>query len=251
MPAIAEPNDELVFVYIGRIKDEMLSFNLIKADVPPFITNDVTMVPLRSLSEEFGYVVDYEEDKRQISIINAFDGNELVFVIGSTSVLRNGQKDTVLQSPIIHNGRTFIPLRYISGFYGQYVLWEPGNYWSAKEPEWRECIHVWVSEIPLLAWEEVDVTDDDNYYVYPPSIIESPIYKLKNECFTYRGIKIGDSYEKVLELYGEPHRKGYTNSALAWVEYRTHFIPNSSSGIAMTFYLDNMNVYDVSVNGPS
>jgi maltose-binding protein MalE len=108
-----------------------------------------------------------------------------------------------------------------------------------------------VSEVQLLSFEEVSVENNDNYYIYPPSIEAVPIYYLKNEGRTYRGIKINDTYEEVVDLYGEPHKSVYNNGVLDWIKYYTIGIPDSSTGSELTFYFKNGLVDDVKVIGPS
>lgn len=49
-----------------------------------------------------------------------------------------------------------------------------------------------------------DVTADTNYFIFDEEPI--PYYGLKNDGKTSRGLMIGDSYERLIELYGEPHK---------------------------------------------
>ncbi len=79
-------------------------------DVPPQIMNGRTMVPLRALAEALGCEVDYENGK----ITFNRNGREIVIYINNPEALVSGKKVKMDQPPRIMNGRTLVPLRFLS-----------------------------------------------------------------------------------------------------------------------------------------
>jgi len=114
----------IIIAYNVKTEGNRFCFFDLESDVPAYIVDGTTMVPLRALAEGFGYDVSYQKKDRKIIIKDAKGENELVFMVGSTAVLKNDQADTMLQTPVIRGSRTFIPLRYVSEFFGKYVTWK-------------------------------------------------------------------------------------------------------------------------------
>ena len=99
----------------------------IKLDAYPFIENGRTMVPVRFISEAFGATVNWEPPK---TITIAFKDTQIILQIGNTiaSVRRIGtpaKHITLEAAPKIVNGRTFVPIRFISEAFGANVNWNP------------------------------------------------------------------------------------------------------------------------------
>ncbi len=85
-----------------------------RLDVPPTIYNNRTVVPLRFVSECLGADVEWVGETKTIEI--SLDGNQLSVVIGETI--------PGFDTPaIIINGRSFVPIRYVSESFGADVIW--------------------------------------------------------------------------------------------------------------------------------
>jgi hypothetical protein len=241
-----DSNETTAYIIIGYFADSdtnPLRFTYLESDVPAYIDKGTTMVPLRALAEGFSYNVTYQDINKEIIIQDSNGENELIFTIDSTTVMQNDRSDTLLQAPVIRNGRTFIPLRYVSEFFGKYVTW--------KKPNGGEKMFIWVSSAPLLT--EVDVAaekDRDNYYDYGREHnFAMSYYELKKDGHTYRGVKIGYSYEKVIELYGEPHEMIFDDGVLFYINYRTEAYPMDDPGSKMSIYFRDGNVSGVGIDG--
>ena len=97
---------------------------VIEFETPPIIVNDRTLVPMREIFEELGMQVSWFEQERSVfgwqsgggfDSIQIFVGSRLAFV---------GNDIKTLDSPaIIHNERTFVPLRFIAEATGANVEW--------------------------------------------------------------------------------------------------------------------------------
>jgi hypothetical protein len=230
----------VIVVNNADVEDNPLYFSELKSDVSPYIVDGTTMIPLRALAEGFDYYVNYHEYDKKIIINDAAKESELVFTVGSTIVYKNGQVDSMFQAPLIHEDSTFIPLRYVSEFFNKYVTWNKGI--SGK------TMYIWVSSVQLLTEYDIVIENDDNYYLYQPSAEQFPFYYLKDDGQTYRGIKIGDEYKKVVELYGEPHESFHRDGMLYRLVYRAEALPNTGSGGILTFYFSNEIVESIGVN---
>ena len=242
-----ESNNESSLVFITIVNhvtaEDNSLFTKLESDVPAYIVDGTTMVPLRALTEGFGYNVAYQEKDKKIIIKDADGKNELIFTISSTTVLQNGHADTMLQAPVIRNSRTFIPLRYVSEFFGKYVTWEKGID--------KKMMYIWVSSVQLLTEEDVAAEDDEvNYYLSTSSMPGFPYYALRSNGQTYRGIKIGDKFEKVVDLYGEPHEKVYLkDGSLSRAIYHTESLPGTDSGSIINFLFIDGLVNFVGIDG--
>jgi hypothetical protein len=95
-------------------------------DAAPYIKNGRTLVPIRFISEAFGAKVDWNNATREVTI-KLLD-KTIILKIGSPYAIINGKqtlidKDNLKVVPEITNGRTFVPIRFISETFGAKVEW--------------------------------------------------------------------------------------------------------------------------------
>lgn len=93
----------------------------ITLEASPYIKNGTTMVPMRAIFEELGYLVEFEVSTQRIICSNGF--NRITMNIGNNKAYVNGIEKTVPIAPEIVNGRTFVPLRFVSENSGAKVNW--------------------------------------------------------------------------------------------------------------------------------
>ncbi len=96
----------------------------------PIIRNNRTLLPIRSLIEALGGTVEWNAEKREVTI--TLNGNTIVLTIGKNTALVNGIKTSIDPHnsnvvPIIINGRTYLPLRFIAEHLNCTVDWNPEN----------------------------------------------------------------------------------------------------------------------------
>lgn len=129
--------------------------NYVEPDVPPIIRNDRTLVPIRIISENLGYNVQWDESARSVTIMKVnkaaqridksffmFIDQPFIFDIDTdymnmavkTPELVAGENEldhiTLYDldvAPIIHNDRTMVPLRAISEHLDVFVDWDEKN----------------------------------------------------------------------------------------------------------------------------
>lgn len=100
-------------------------------DVPPFIENDRTMVPIRIISETLGFKVLWEPGEQKIIIYapgNEETDNALMLRIGDTNAYPSVNNIVPLDvAPKIVNDRTFVPIRAIAELFNLKVDWDNEN----------------------------------------------------------------------------------------------------------------------------
>jgi len=90
----------------------------IRGIVAPVISDGRVLVPLRIVSEVFGAEVEWNATTRTVIITY----NEIYLHLPIDVPLPDG-----MGTPIIINGRTMVPLRFISEAFGAEVEWDPVN----------------------------------------------------------------------------------------------------------------------------
>jgi len=111
---LSASDNEIQLILNGRRLDSLLS--------PPVISNDFTLVPARDVFEEFGADVDWDEETRHIYII--YEQYFILLQIDNSVALINNSPTLMDVLPQIINGRTMIPVRFVSEQLGFIVDWD-------------------------------------------------------------------------------------------------------------------------------
>ena len=115
-PGFAQPVAPITVYVNGRA----LSF-----DVPPTVIQGRVLVRMRGIFERLGATVDYNPATQQI---NATDGSQMVqLTVGSRQAVVNGAPEMLSVPAFTINGRTMVPLRFISEGLGAEVQWVAAN----------------------------------------------------------------------------------------------------------------------------
>ena len=91
-------------------------------DAPPVIVNGVTFVPLRFIGEALGAEVTWNDALKVVFL--AKGSSRVQLSIGSKLAIIDGRITQLLEAPRIQNGRTMVPLRFISEAFGADVTWD-------------------------------------------------------------------------------------------------------------------------------
>lgn len=94
-------------------------------DAPPVLDQQTTLVPLRGVLEHFGVRVDWEAATNTIKATSS--DKEIILTIGSRAALINGETHSLSVPAKLVNGRTMIPLRFVSEGFDLQVDWGGGN----------------------------------------------------------------------------------------------------------------------------
>lgn len=87
-----------------------------KLDVPPYITNDVTKLPLRAISDIFKADIYWNGAEKSIDIEVGEDKIEMA--VGNPKMYVNGYAVPLSSAPEISDGRAFVPLRDMAQIFG-------------------------------------------------------------------------------------------------------------------------------------
>ncbi|MBM7567700.1 copper amine oxidase N-terminal domain-containing protein [Paenibacillus sacheonensis] len=88
----------------------------------PLIRNGTTLVPLRGIYEQLGATAKWHAEDRSITAIK--QGITMKLIIGSKRALVGHDQIPLTEAPIVMNGTTFVPLRFISESLHAIVIWE-------------------------------------------------------------------------------------------------------------------------------
>ncbi|MGF7396221.1 copper amine oxidase N-terminal domain-containing protein [Thermoanaerobacterium thermosaccharolyticum] len=99
--------------------------NLSKSmDAATFIQNGRTYVPLRYLGLALGVNENnIQWDSTSQTATLSMNGTTLKFIIGKTTYYTNSQANSMDVAPLVKNGRTYLPARYVAEAFGYKVNW--------------------------------------------------------------------------------------------------------------------------------
>ena len=91
-------------------------------DAAPYIMGGRTLVPVRYLADALGAQTAWDEATQTVTVTEG--STTINLVIGSTSMTVNGQTEQMDIAPMINNGRTYLPARYVAESLGATVSWD-------------------------------------------------------------------------------------------------------------------------------
>lgn len=94
----------------------------IALDVPPVIIKGRTMVPVRFIGEAFGAKFDWDGSVRKVTFV--LDDTSIELYIDKKTAVVSSKNTSLDVAPVIENGRTMVPLRFVSQHMGAIVEWD-------------------------------------------------------------------------------------------------------------------------------
>ncbi|MFC0214783.1 N-acetylmuramoyl-L-alanine amidase [Paenibacillus chartarius] len=91
-------------------------------EVPARNVNGTVLVPVRIIAESIGSKVEWDGPNRKVVITR--DAVKIVLTIDKKEVVANGKTTTLDEAPVIVDGSTMLPLRYVSEQLGVKVTWD-------------------------------------------------------------------------------------------------------------------------------
>ncbi len=88
----------------------------------PIVKSGRTLVPVRAVVEEMGGTVEW--DGANNTAILSYSGNEIRLIINSNVAYFNNLSKQLDVAPIVMNGRTMLPIRFIAENFGFKVTWK-------------------------------------------------------------------------------------------------------------------------------
>jgi flagellar motor protein MotB len=87
----------------------------------PVIVDGSTLVPLRAIIESLGGVASWDEDAQIITVVK--DGKTIKMQIGNQNAYINNEPTIIDTAPMLVNGSTMIPTRFITETFAAKVNW--------------------------------------------------------------------------------------------------------------------------------
>ena len=112
-------NNEIILT-IGSRKISVFGRE-IQNDVAPKIVNDRTMLPIRIVAESLGGTVTWNGELQRVTIQKGAD--VILITIGADTAYVNGAAVKLDAAAFVENGRTYLPLRFVSENLGAQVAW--------------------------------------------------------------------------------------------------------------------------------
>ncbi|NNU91045.1 copper amine oxidase N-terminal domain-containing protein [Anoxybacillus sp. CHMUD] len=133
----------------------------LQTDVPPIMVQNRILVPFRAIAQSTGANVHWDATTRRVIVQK--NKKTIILQVQSTAATINGQSVTLDVPPIIHKGRTFVPVRFVSEALDANVQWtgkEVRISWNALQ---RSTFSVYVNQTKI---ESHAMTD--GVYTYIP-----------------------------------------------------------------------------------
>jgi len=111
----------IIRLQVGN-KSALINDSTYTLEASPTIVSGRTMVPLRFIGEAFGATFNYDSIFKIVDI--NFNGQEIKMQIGIKTAFVNGKATSLDIVPYIVNGRTLVPIRFISEVFGADVSWD-------------------------------------------------------------------------------------------------------------------------------
>jgi hypothetical protein len=160
----------------------------VSLDTAPFIKNDRTMVPLRFVSESMGSKVDWKADTREVII----DNGKIKLQIDNINATVEGKMVRLDTAPFIVNGRTVVPLRFVSESLGYTVEWNSVDRSIVIRDKNGEVVADWVEdaiararlEKKRIEEEEREKREEERLAQIKPMVVSG---------FSFEGRAVGDN----------------------------------------------------------
>lgn len=177
-------------------------------DIPaPITQNNVTMVPLRFLSETLGYSVTWDQELQQVTVMNHPD--LLSFVMGQSKMKVNGNWINLPIAATLINHSVYVPLRPLVESLGKTVSFQ---------------------DYIITIGEEIVLLDDE----YKNEVKEQ--LSQKYDYSVYQNSKLLDYFKTYTEAFR--YAKNYENSKIEFK--RKYVIWDSNKTLPKSYNINNV-----------
>ncbi|KIQ94708.1 tyramine oxidase [Anoxybacillus thermarum] len=120
---------------------------IMQTDVPPIMVQNRILVPFRAIAQSTGATVHWDAATRFVTVQK--NKKTIILQVQSATATINGQPVALDVSPFIHQGRTFVPIRFVSEALDANVQWtgkEVRISWNGLK---RSSFSVYVNETKI------------------------------------------------------------------------------------------------------
>ena len=111
-----------IIAYLNTLVIVYLDGKQIPMATAPIVDNGRTMVPFRGIFEALGLKVDWDANTKTVT--GTKEGKTIQLMIGDKTAVVDGQNQTLDAVPMISNGATLVPLRFVAEASGLEVKWD-------------------------------------------------------------------------------------------------------------------------------
>ncbi|MGB9804751.1 copper amine oxidase N-terminal domain-containing protein [Desulfofundulus sp.] len=131
----------------------------VKMDAAPFVANGRTYVPLRYLANALGVEDRYITWDAKSGLITLGQPGHpaIVLSIGSRRIKTGSQAGQMDVAPLVRNGRTYLPARWVAEALGYQVEWDPSRNWVVCWPRGKSKPDVTRVSEGLRGWKWTEV----------------------------------------------------------------------------------------------
>ncbi|WP_195571192.1 family 10 glycosylhydrolase [Paenibacillus sp. 1001270B_150601_E10] len=124
-------------------------------DVPPYIENNITMLPFRAIGEALGASVEWKPQEKRVEFSK--EDKLIQLTIGESKAIVNGQSVSLDQGAKSKSGRTMVPLRFIGESLGVQVNWEKETrtvrvVTGEEQQHLQDVRGAWISTVYNIDW---------------------------------------------------------------------------------------------------
>lgn len=173
-----------------------LNGDKIEFDVQPQLINDRTMVPLRKIFEAMGAYVDWYGDTQ--TVVATKDDKVVTAKINDNNLYINDEVKTLDVPPMIIDGRTLVPARFVAESFGANVDWDGATQTVVIMTKWNR-----IGEIPcykdypsipdfgLIVGVPNSADENSDIYSYDTTVMQENDFQyyislMKNEGWTLK-----------------------------------------------------------------
>ncbi|MDF2670125.1 MAG: cell wall lytic, partial [Paenibacillus sp.] len=127
--SLASPTDAKAYPAEYGVKVQVNDSIVTFPEGGPYMDQTGSMlVPIRTVAEKLGYKVDWLLDKDSSVNLKISNSTRLISLkTGTTEADVNNQKMKLDAAPVVSNGVTYVPLRFIAESFGYIVQWDEPN----------------------------------------------------------------------------------------------------------------------------
>jgi N-acetylmuramoyl-L-alanine amidase len=103
----------------------ILDGKLLTPQVPPEVMDKTVMVPVRIVTENLGYKVDYDNKKKQVTVSNGI--KKLVMTLDQSTAYLDKEPKQLIMPPTSKSNNLLIPLRFLGDSLDVQVSWDNIN----------------------------------------------------------------------------------------------------------------------------
>lgn len=173
-----------------------LNGDKIEFDVQPQLINDRTMVPLRKIFEAMGAYVDWYGDTQ--TVVATKDDKVITAKIDDTKLYINDEVKILDVPPMIIDGRTLVPARFVAESFGANVDWDGATQTVVIMTKWNRvgkipCYKEYptIPDFGLIVGVPNSADENSDIYSYDTTITQEDDFQyyislMKNEGWTVK-----------------------------------------------------------------